>query len=84
MAVEAHPYPSPNSGRGETSLSVYAPILTINSVMTYPLLCVFVPILWGLLVYQASNGIEALVRRQAARKGLDETRATLPPIDYHI
>jgi hypothetical protein len=50
----------------------------------YALICVVVPVAWGLAVLWASNVIEAMVLRRGRRKGQDDTEATLPPIDYHI
>ena len=42
------------------------------------------PISWGLVVLFLSNHVEALVRRHGKRKGLTESQATMPPLEYHI
>ena len=47
-------------------------------------LCVIVPSIWGVLIYMLSNMIEGMVRRHAIRAGLDESRSSMPPLDYHI
>ena len=47
----------------------------------YSLLCIFVPLLWGLLVVWVSNRIENRLRRQNQISPHD---AGKPPIDYHL
>jgi hypothetical protein len=48
----------------------------------YALLCVVVPIAWGLVVVFLSNAIERAARRRRKRDGgKDEP---FPPIEYHI
>ena len=46
----------------------------------YALLCVAVPMAWGLLVVLATNLIEKRVRGQKDQRHIEE----VPPIDYHI
>lgn len=46
----------------------------------YALLCVVVPLAWGLLVVWISNRVEEKVR---GRKDAGSARE-VPPIDYHI
>jgi hypothetical protein len=49
----------------------------------YALICVVVPVLWGLGVVWGSNRVERLVLRR--RKGSAKRRTEpLPPIEYHI
>ena len=49
----------------------------------YALLCLVVPLAWGLLIVWASARIERfLTRRKSPQASPDET--SLPPIDYHI
>jgi hypothetical protein len=48
----------------------------------YALLCVIVPVAWGLVIYGASNRIEA--RLQGGQKKNGEAPAEPPPLDYHI
>jgi len=47
----------------------------------YCLLCILVPLLWGLLVVAVSNRIETRLKSKKNRSPGD---ATIPPIDYHI
>ncbi|HLJ55036.1 MAG TPA: hypothetical protein VKT77_08335 [Chthonomonadaceae bacterium] len=47
-----------------------------SSGIGYALLCVTVPMAWGLLVVWLSNRIEDRLRRGKERE--------IPPIDYHI
>lgn len=50
------------------------------TALSYALLCVLTPMVWGLLVVWISSAIERKVR--AARKdGVDQE---ISPIDYHI
>ncbi len=46
----------------------------------YALLCVAVPMAWGLLVVLATNLIEKRVRGSKDKAHAEE----VPPIDYHI
>ena len=46
----------------------------------YALLCIVVPLAWGLLVVAISNRIE---RKLRGDKGADAAN-DVPPIDYHI
>ena len=48
------------------------------------LLCIAAPVGWSLCVLWASTRIERAVLRHGKRKGLTESQATLPPLDYHI
>lgn len=48
----------------------------------YAILCVVVPLAWGLMVVWISNRIEATVARRRARSGKIEP--PLPPTEYHI
>jgi hypothetical protein len=48
----------------------------------YALLCVIVPVAWGLVIYGASNWIEARLQRGAEKAG--EAPKEPPPLDYHI
>ena len=50
------------------------------SKVGYALLCIIVPLAWGLLVVGISNGIERILR---GSKKTDSTE-DVPPIDYHI
>jgi hypothetical protein len=52
-------------------------------LLGYAVICVALPVLWGLGVVWASNRIERVVLRR--RKGAAAQRAeALPPIEYHI
>jgi len=55
-------------------------IMNFNRV-GYCLLCILVPLLWGLLVVAVSNRIETRLKSKKNRSPGD---ATIPPIDYHI
>jgi hypothetical protein len=49
----------------------------------YALVCIAVPLAWGVLVVWASNWIEAKVsRRDGSKHG--RKRRDVPPIEYHI
>jgi hypothetical protein len=48
----------------------------------YAVICVVVPVLWGLGVVWASNRIERVVRRRNGAAA--EQTDALPPIEYHI
>jgi hypothetical protein len=50
------------------------------SVVGYALLCIVVPLAWGLLVVRISNGIEHKLRGN----GKSGSAEDVPPIDYHI
>ena len=49
----------------------------------YGLLCLIVPLAWGLLVVWASGRVEAFLSRRHPRKNKTVEKA-MPPIDYHI
>jgi len=50
----------------------------------YALLCVAVPVIWGLIVFWLANHIEKRVLERGHRRGQDDRSATMPPLDYHI
>jgi len=53
------------------------------SLLEYAVICIVVPVLWGLAVVWASNRIERIVlRRRKGSKG--RRKQALPPIEYHI
>jgi hypothetical protein len=53
------------------------------SLLAYAVICIVVPVLWGLAVVWASNRIERIVlRRRKGSKG--RRKKALPPIEYHI
>ncbi len=47
----------------------------------YSLLCIFVPLVWGLLVVLVSNRIETRLNR---KEPMSAHKADKPSIDYHI
>jgi hypothetical protein len=53
-----------------------------RAVIVYVILCVVVPLAWGLVVVFVSNRIERAVKRRRAKDGDDERE--LPPTEYHI
>ena len=47
----------------------------------YSLLCIFVPLVWGLMVVVVSNQIETRLNR---KEPMSAQKADKQPIDYHI
>jgi hypothetical protein len=54
------------------------------STWLYALLCVVVPVLWGVVVAFASNALEGLIAHRHPPEDGQEPKPSLPPIDYHI
>jgi hypothetical protein len=52
-------------------------------LLGYAVICIVVPVVWGVAVVWASNRIERIVlRRRKSSKG--RRQKGLPPIEYHI
>ncbi len=58
-----------------------------NHTLGYAILCIVVPVAWGLVVYRVSAAIDKRAGRQARAKAVtveSKSEGTVMPLDYHI